>query len=67
MTLEPRQVAIREFVFQGLTNPEIAERLGTSPDAVRRDLTRIYAEYRIFGSHPRIQLVKMLMESARVE
>lgn len=41
-SLSSRQRAVMALAATGLTAPEIAKRLGLSPDAVRKDLSRTY-------------------------
>src|SRR6185295_17036162 len=47
-TLSPRQRAVIKLRFtEGLTQPQIAARLGTTPRAVKRDLMKSYAKLRV--------------------
>jgi|SRR5215472_4144721 len=61
---QPEQFTQRErqvlsFVFEGLANKEIAERLGVSESSVKATLQQLFAKT---GTHTRAQLVRVALE-----
>jgi len=56
-TQRERQVLF--FVFEGLANKEIAERLGVSESSVKATLQQLFAKT---GTHTRAQLVRIALE-----
>ena len=54
---QERQVLF--FVFEGLANKEIAERLGVSESSVKATLQQLFAKT---GTHTRAQLVRIALE-----
>lgn len=54
-----REQQVLSFVFEGLANKEIAERLGVSESSVKATLQQLFAKT---GAHTRAQLVRVALE-----
>jgi DNA-binding CsgD family transcriptional regulator len=57
LTLTLRETEVAHLVAEGLSNKEVATRLGTSPDTVRKQTIRIYEKLCVSG---RVQLARLL-------
>jgi len=57
LTLRERQVL--SFVFEGLANKEIAEKIGVSESSVKATLQQLFSKT---GVHTRSQLVRIALE-----
>jgi DNA-binding NarL/FixJ family response regulator len=62
--LSRREIQVLEYVAQGLTNPEIGERLGISPKTVARHRERIMSR---LDMHSCVELVKFAIRTGLVE
>ena len=54
-----REQQVLSFVFEGLANKEIAERIGVSESSVKATLQQLFAKT---GAHTRAQLVRVALE-----
>jgi DNA-binding NarL/FixJ family response regulator len=61
-SLTERDRTVMRFVFQGLTNREIATKLGISEGAVKASLRQLFEK---LGVHTRAQAVKVALEQYR--
>lgn len=61
-SLNSRQVAVLRLVFEGLTNKEIAARLGITASAVKNTLEQLFTK---IGVNNRSQMVRVALESYR--
>jgi DNA-binding NarL/FixJ family response regulator len=62
--LSRREIQVLEYVAQGLTNPEIGQRLGISPKTVARHRERIMSRLDL---HSSVELVKFAIRTGLVE
>jgi DNA-binding NarL/FixJ family response regulator len=60
----PRERAVLGHVFEGLTNKEIADRVGVSESAIKATLQQLFAKT---GVRTRSQLVRIVLERYRNE
>lgn len=61
--LTERQADVAECLVEGLTDPEIAVRVGMSPRTVKSHLRNLYDRYieRSNGKYRRILLIRLLL------
>lgn len=64
MTLTPRELEVAELVAEGLTNRQVAERLGVKVSTVENHRM---AAYRKLGVHNALELARRLIADRKID
>ena len=63
-SLTPTEAKVAELVAQGLTNPQIAQRMFVSPGTVKTHVSHIFGKLDVHGRAELIALVLLRRDSA---
>jgi len=64
--LTPRELKVLEYVSHGLSNKEIARRLGIKPSTVRVHLGNVYDKFDYYGANSRVLATRWYIMNAEI-